>query len=147
MFFRLVLFPPEFYLEQLQELVYREHREQQELFLKSYEAILHQYSAARALDELQRMLEFQEFLEQLKQTPESMKQPIERIDAGPIKRTLMEWAKEKLGLTDASVEHNRRVLETYVQSFEPLTEEIHELRKQQERDVHELFNPRMHFWT
>lgn len=121
--------------------------EQKELFQKSYETLLHQLTAVKAFEQIQRMLEFQEFIEMLRQQPDMLQQPISQLEAGPIRRTLIEWAKETLGITDATVEHNRRVLESYVKSFEPLTEEIHELKQQQERDVHELFHPRIHIWS
>lgn len=121
-------------------------RDQKELFEKSYDTILRQLSAARAFEQIQSMLEFQEFVEKLKRNPALLQQPISSMEGFPIRRTILEWAKETLGITDASVEHNRRLLEGYLKSFVPVTEEIHELKQQQERDVAELFRPATHIW-
>jgi hypothetical protein len=122
-------------------------REEKELFVKCYNTIYKQLSSARAFDQIERMLEFQEFLEFLKKNPESLKRSITEIESQPLRRTLREWAKETLGITDASVEHNRRLLEGYFKSFEPLTEEIADFLQHTERDIHELFHPGEHIWS
>ncbi|MBL0175250.1 MAG: AAA family ATPase [Ignavibacteria bacterium] len=121
--------------------------DQRELFQKSHDTILHQLGAARAFEQIQRMLEFQDFLDELHESPELLETPITGIEGSGIRRTLKDWAKETLGIADASVEHNRRLLEGYVRSFEPLTEEIQELRLRQEKDIHELFHPAVHIWA
>ena len=121
--------------------------DQRELFQKSHSTILAQLSASRAFEQIQRMLEFQDFLAALHADPELLKRPITEIEGNAIRRTLTEWAKETLGISEASVENNRRLLEGYVRSFEPLTEEIQELRLRQEKDIHELFNPALHIWS
>ena len=121
--------------------------DQRELFQKSHDTILHQLGAARAFEQIQRMLEFQDFLDELHGSPELLAVPITGIEGSGIRRTLKDWAKETLGIADASVEHNRRLLEGYVRSFEPLTEEIQELRLRQEKDIHELFHPAVHIWA
>lgn len=122
-------------------------KEQKEMFLKCFETIRNQFTAARAFDQVQRMLEFQELLEMIKQDPTLLDRPITQIDAPMLRRSFLEWAKETLGLADAGVEHNRRLLEGYLRTFEPLTEELHELKQQQEKDLAELFNPAIHIWT
>ena len=121
--------------------------DQRELFQKSNDTILAQLTASRAFEQIQRMLEFQDFLDALHTDPELLKRPITEIEGSAIRRTLKEWAKETLGINEASVEHNRRLLEGYVRSFEPLTEEIQELRLRQEKDIHELFHPVLHIWS
>ncbi|MBI5648518.1 MAG: AAA family ATPase [Ignavibacteriae bacterium] len=122
-------------------------QEQKELFLKSYDTILHQLGAARAFEQITRMLDFQDLLDRLRAEPELLKQSITDLEGLPIRRTLKEWARETLGISDASVEHNRRLLEGYVKTFEPLTEEILDLRHAQEREIHELFHPIAHVWA
>ena len=122
-------------------------REQKELYLKSYSTVYKQLSSAKAFDQIQRLLEFQEFVEHLKKNPELLRRPITEIEGQPLRRTLLEWAKDTLGITDATGEHNRRLLESYVKSFEPLTEEIADFLSHTERDIHELFQPAEHIWT
>ncbi len=121
--------------------------EQKELFHKSYETILRQYSASSAFDQVRQLLEFQEFLETLKRNRDLLKEPLTAMDSTPIRRTLIEWAKETFGVTEHSVEQNRRMLEGYLKSFSPLTEDIQELKKQQEKDIYELFHPVSHIWN
>ncbi len=122
-------------------------REQKEMFLKSYSTIFKQMSSSRAFEQVQRMLEFQEFIEHLKQNPELLNRPISEIEGQPLKRTLAEWAKETLGITDAKQEQNRRLLEGYLKSFEPLTEEIVDFLNHTECDIQELFHSAEHIWT
>ncbi|MBR9974075.1 MAG: AAA family ATPase [Bacteroidetes bacterium] len=122
-------------------------REQKELFLKSYSTLYKQFTSAKAFEQIQRLLEFQEFIEHLKQHPDLLKRPITEIEGQPLRRTLVEWAKDTLGITHATEEHNRRLLESYMKSFEPLTEEIADFLVSTERDIHGLFHPTEHIWT
>jgi MoxR-like ATPase len=122
-------------------------REQKEMFLKSYNTIFKQLSSSRAFEQIERLLEFQEFIEHLKQHPELLRRPITEIEGQPLRRTLVEWAKETLGITNATEEHNRRLLESYFKSFEPLTDEIADFLCRTERDIHELFHDVEHIWT
>jgi MoxR-like ATPase len=121
--------------------------EERDLFLKAHETIFKQLAAGKAFEQIQRMLEFQELLELLRQNPALMQRPVTQIEGVAIRRTLREWARETLGLDDAPVEHNRRLLEEYFRSFEPLTEEIADFRRQQEQDIHALFHPSAHIWS
>jgi len=121
--------------------------QQRELFQKSYETILHQLSAAKAFDQMRKLLDFQEVIERLRENPALLKQPLHEIDGMPTKRSLLEWAKDTLGITNGSVEQNRKLLEAYLESFVPVTEELHDFKNQQEKDIHELFHPASHIWT
>jgi MoxR-like ATPase len=122
-------------------------REEEELFTKCYTTMYKQLTSARAFEQIQKILEFQEFIEMLKSDRSLLLRPITAIECSPMKRSLREWVRETLGISNASAEHNRRVLEAYHKSFEPVTEEIAEFKKRQERDIFELFNPTPHIWT
>ena len=122
-------------------------REQKEMFLKAYNTVYKQLSSARAFEQIQKVLEFQEFVEHLKRNPELLRRPITEVEGQPLRRTLVEWAKDTLGITNATEEHNRRLLESYLKSFEPLTEEIAEFLVGTERDIHGLYHPAEHIWT
>lgn len=121
--------------------------EEKKLFQKCYSTIFKQMSSARAFEQIERILEFQEFIEQLKADRTLLQRPITEIEGLPLRRTLKEWAKETLGISDATTEYNRRLLEGYVKTFEPLSEEIAEFLRHTERDIHELFHPAEHIWT
>ncbi len=122
-------------------------RDEEELFRKCYTTIYKQLGSSRAFDQIQKLLEFQEFIELIKGDRSLLERPISEIEGSPVRRTIMEWAKETLGITDATVEQNRRLLEAYHKSFDPLTEEISDFKKKQERDIIELFTPTPHIWT
>ncbi|MDX9758294.1 MAG: AAA family ATPase [Bacteroidota bacterium] len=122
-------------------------RDQKELFLKCYDTIHKQMTSARAFEQIDRLLEFQEFIEHLKQHPELLRRPITEIEGQPLRRTLIEWAKETLGITNATEEHNRRLLESYHKSFEPLNEEIADFLTSTDRDIQALFHSAAHIWT
>lgn len=120
--------------------------EQKALFKKSYETLLHQYDASKGLEKLKSLLDLQELLDKLNANPSLLKKPITEIEDIVVKRSLVEWAKETLGITDANAEHNRRMLEGYLKSIIPVTEEIKELKQRQEAEVKELFQPIEHIW-
>lgn len=119
-------------------------RDQKEMFIKCYNTIFKQLSSAKAFEQIDRLLEFQEFIEHLKQNPSLLRRPITEIEGQPMRRTLVEWAKDTLGITNATEEHNRRLLESYCKSFEPLTEEIADFHSRTQSDIHELFHTAEH---
>ncbi|MBR9977404.1 MAG: AAA family ATPase [Bacteroidetes bacterium] len=122
-------------------------REQKDMFLKCYATIYKQFSSAKAFEQVQRLLEFQEFIEHLKRSPELLQRPINEIEGQPLRRTLMEWAKDALGISDATQEQNRRLLEGYLASFEAVNEEVADFLKQTDRDIQELFQAQRHLWN
>ncbi len=121
--------------------------EQKALFRKSYETLLRQYDATRGLEQLRKLLDLQELIDLLSADPSLLAKPIVDIEGIPLKRTLRQWATETLGIRDATQEQNRRLLEGYLKSIEPVTEEIKELKQRQEAEVRELFQPVEHVWS
>lgn len=120
--------------------------DQKALFKKSYETVLHQYDAANGLEQLRRLLDLQDLIDLLFDKPALLNEPITDIEGTPVRRSLKEWAKETLHLSDAVVENNRRLLEGYLKSIVPVTEEIKELKQRQEAEIKELFQPIEHVW-
>lgn len=122
-------------------------QEQKEMFQKSYNTIFKQNDASGAFEQANKLLNFQEFLEMLKNNKTLLDEPITQLETNPIKRSLVEWAKETLGMTQHTKEENRRILEGYLKSIQPVTEELHELKLQQEKDIFELFNQASRIWN
>ncbi len=120
--------------------------EQKALFQKSYETLLHQYDATKGLEQLKSLLDLQDLLDQLSRDPSLLKKSIMELEGILVKRTLKEWAKETFKLSDKTEEGNRRLLEGYLKSIVPVTEEIKELKSRQEAEVKELFQPIEHIW-
>jgi hypothetical protein len=121
--------------------------EQRDLFRKCCETVLHQLGAGRGFEEIRTMLDFQDLLDHLAAHPEALARPVTDIEGAPLRRTLKEWAKETLGISDATVEQNRRLLEGFLAGIEPRNEETHELRRQMEKQLHELFHPAVRIWS
>jgi hypothetical protein len=109
--------------------------------------MLQQLGAGNGFAQIRTLLEFQDLLDHLEAHPEAMQRPVTDIESAPLRRTLKEWAKETLGISDATVEQNRRLLEGFLASVAPQNEEIHELKQQMEKQLRELLNPAAHIWS
>ncbi len=120
--------------------------EEKSLFRKAYQTVLHQYNTRAGFTNLKALLELDELLERLRLNPELLKKPITELEHAPLKKTLLEWAKEKLGLVDPGVEHNRRLLESFSESITPMNEETHELKQYIRKSINRLFQSREHIW-
>ncbi len=113
-----------------------------ELFRKCHQQALQQFTATRAFDQLILLLDFQRLLERLRAEPRLIQQPVTGLEATPLRRTLLEWAREKLGLADATVQFNQRLLEGFIKSVSPATEELQELKTWLEREAMSVFQER-----
>jgi hypothetical protein len=114
-------------------------REEQELFQKSYGSLRNLYDASHAFDQLERLLELQDVVDQVRADPALLAQPIAAFASTAVKRTLSQWAKEKLGLGETGAEHNRRLLIAYLDGMDPLTDEIRSLKLRLRDEVLRLF--------
>ena len=100
---------------------------------------MHQFTATNAFGQLETLLDFRELLTHLKRNPEDLAKPITQIDGVPVRRTLVEWARETFGLADENLENNRRIITEYLEQFQPATQEIRELKEQLQKDARILF--------
>jgi len=113
--------------------------EEKALFQRSYDTLLQLYQVSGAFDQLTALLTLDETLTRLKHDPSLMSKPITEIDATPAKRSLMAWAKETLGVADASAGHKRRLAEGFLQSIHPTTEDLKSLKAHLEREIKTVF--------
>lgn len=116
--------------------------EERATWTKATSALSHQFSASNAMEQLRTLLDFRTLLDQIKINPDLLQTPITAIDHLPIKRTLREWAREAMGLNDVNVEHNRRLITEFLERFQPVTDEVRDLRTQLQRDAHMIFHVR-----
>ncbi|MDH7514739.1 MAG: AAA family ATPase [Bacteroidota bacterium] len=114
-------------------------KDQEELFRKSVETVLRHYTTAGAWDQLRTLLAFQELLDSLRTQPEMLSQPVTLLEEFPFRRNLLEWVKDKLGLERGGIAVNRRLFESFIESIEPKTEEILDLKRRQEMEIAKLF--------
>ena len=116
-------------------------REEHELWDKSFESLRNHYAASHAFDQLHTLLELQDVLDRVRLDPALLGRPIAELASVNVKRSLAEWAKSKLGIAEDSSMHNRRLLTAYVESVEPLTDEIRLLKARLLEEIVQLFQP------
>jgi len=116
-------------------------REEEECFLRAYESLRNHYTASHAFQQLHHLLELQDVLDRVQDDPKLVEQPIADLASSPVKRSILEWAKERLGLGETTAQHNRRLLIDYVQGIQPLTDEIRLLRLRLIDEINQIFNP------
>jgi len=131
------------------ESLHRQHNRQQglgpesgrehQLFKKAYESLSNHYETSHAFEQLASLLELQDLLDRIQDDATLLDHPIERLADTPVKLSLIEWAKEKLGLGETGPEHNRRLLTAYLEGITPLTDEIRSLKRRLHDEVVDLF--------
>lgn len=112
------------------------------LWNKATSALHHQFGASHAMEQLRTLLEFKALLDKIKTEPDVLHAPITELDQLPIRRTLREWARESLGLAEVTVENNRRLMNEFLDRFQPATDEVRDLRQKLQHDLHMIFNVR-----
>jgi MoxR-like ATPase len=116
-------------------------REEYEVFHKSYESLKNHYAASHAFEQLRTLLGLQDVLDRIQLDRALLDRPISELASTQVKRTLTDWAKEKLGLGETSAEHNRKLLTAYLDAIVPLTDEIRSLKMRLSSEVMQIFNP------
>ncbi|MDP4228998.1 MAG: MoxR family ATPase [Bacteroidota bacterium] len=110
------------------------------LFQKSFETLNHLYGASGGFDQLSQMLMLEEILRRFKSDPSLLKKPIAELDGFQIKRSLLAWAKETFGATNADIEQKRRLTETFLHQIQPVTEDLKQLKAHLEREIKSIFS-------
>lgn len=113
--------------------------EEREIWRRASSALSHQFSATNAFDQLATLLGFKELITHLRQNPEDISRPLSQIEGIPVRRTLVEWARETLGFADANYENNRRMITEYLDQFSPATQEVRELKESLQGEARILF--------
>ena len=113
--------------------------EERAIWNKACSALTHQFTATHAFEQLATLLQFKDLLTHLKLHPEDLGKPLGQIDGIPVRRSLLEWARETLGFADANFENNRRLITEYLSQYQPATQEIRELKESLQRDTRILF--------
>ena len=114
-------------------------REEQDVWEKSFDSLRNHYAASNAFEQLHTLLELQDVLDRIRLDPSLLAQPIAALASVKVKRTLGEWAKATIGIAHDEAQHNRRVLTAYVDSIEPLTDEIRQLKARLSEEIRFLF--------
>lgn len=114
-------------------------REESDVWDKSYESLRNHYAASGAFDQLHTLLELQDVLDRIRLDPDLRAKPLAELATTKVKRTLGEWARQKLGLATDEAAHNQRLLSAYVDAVEPLTDEIRLLKARLQDEIVAVF--------
>ena len=106
---------------------------------KASTTLLHQFNATGAFEQVGTLLGFKDLLVHLRANPEDLSRPLSQIEGIPVKRGLLEWAKETLGFADANYENNRRIITEYLEQFSPATQEVRHLCESLKSDARMIF--------
>lgn len=113
--------------------------EERETWRKASSALIHQFTATNAFEQLATLLDFKELITHLRAHPDDIGKPLSQIENTPVKRTMIEWARETLGFSDHTYENNRRMITEYLAQFQPATQEIRDLKESLQRETRILF--------
>jgi hypothetical protein len=115
------------------------HPEERALFQRSYETLLKLYQVSGSFDQLAALLTLEDVLTRLRHDPSLMSRPLTELEGVPTKRSIVAWAKETLGVADASAAHKRRLAEGFLQSIHPSTEDLKSLKTHLEQEIKSVF--------
>jgi MoxR-like ATPase len=113
--------------------------EESALFQRSYDTLSQLYQASGGFDQLAALLTLEDVLTRLKRDPSLMSKPLNDLEGVPTKRSIVAWAKETLGVADASAGHKRRLAEGFLQSIHPSTEDLKSLKAHLEKEIKTVF--------
>ena len=114
--------------------------EEKALYQRSYDTLVQLYQAAGGFEQLSALLTLEDVLTRLKQDPSLMNRPLAELDGTATKRSLLTWAKETLGVSDASAGHKRRLAEGFLESIHPSTEDLKTLKTHLEQEIKAVFS-------
>jgi len=113
--------------------------EQKALFAKSYETLEQHYVASGAFEQLQTMLNLEDLLTKYKHDPALMDQPLTELGSIAAKRSIIQWAKETVGLADSSLGYKRRMVDGFLATLHPVTDDLKVLKSHLEKEARALF--------
>ncbi len=97
------------------------------LFKKAYTTVLNSLTSARGFDQVTILLDFTELLEELKNTPSKMRQPLSQLNTAAVRRSFFDWLRDAFG-SELPEQRNRQALEHFLQDFVPVCDEVRELK-------------------
>jgi hypothetical protein len=103
-------------------------------FKKAYQTVYNSLTASNGFDQITVLLDFSELLEDIRTQPQLMRQPLHTFSATTVRRSLVEWIKEKIG-QEQPADHNKKLLEQFLTDFLPVCDEVRELKHSVERKL------------
>lgn len=103
-------------------------------FKKAYQTVYNSLTASRGFDQVTVLLDFTELLEDIREQPAMMRQPLHTFAGTAVRRGFLEWVKEKFG-QEQPVDTNKKLLEQFLVDFIPVCDEVRELKHSVERTL------------
>lgn len=113
--------------------------DERQMFAKAYTTLVNTLSVSNGFDQLKVLLGFASLLDDIRREPTMLEQPLSDLPTSPIRRTLIDWVKDVFaGGGDQVVENNKKVLETFLREFIPVSDEIRELKQNLEKELQRI---------
>ncbi len=111
-----------------------------QMFRRSFEVIRRSLTTGNGFEQIRILLAYATLLEQIEQDRTILQNPLETtLSTTQLRRTLLEWVKEKVAGIDQTVFHNKRVLESFIRELVPVCDEVRELKLALEKETTRLF--------
>lgn len=104
------------------------------LFKKAYTTVLNSLTASRGFDQVTILLDFADLLREVKEDPKLMKTPLSQFADSTIRRSFLEWMKEKIS-GEQPHDQNKKLLAQFLSDFIPVCDEVRELKHSVEKTL------------
>ncbi len=111
-----------------------------QMFRRSFDVIRRSLTAGNGFEQIRILLAYETLLSQIEKDHTILQKPLENtLSTTQLRRTLLEWVKEKIAGLDQTVFHNKRVLESFIRELVPVCDEVRELKLALEKETTRLF--------
>ena len=113
--------------------------EETHLFDKSFTAVFNSLNAGNGFEQIRTLIAYESLLEQIEKDPFILQQPLDKtLSNSQLRRSLLDWIKDALQI-DHTVQHNKKVLESFLKNLIPVCDEIRELKNSLEKETTKIF--------
>lgn len=113
--------------------------DERQMYAKAYTTLVNTLSVSNGFDQLKVLLGFASLLDDIRRDPAMLQQPLSDLPTTPIRRTLIDWVKDVFTSNSGQVaDNNKKVLETFLREFIPVSDEIRELKQNLEKELQRI---------
>ncbi len=113
--------------------------EETQLFDKSFTAVFNSLNAGNGFEQIRTLIAYESLLEQIEKDPLILQQPLDKtLSNSQLRRSLLDWIKDALQI-DHTVQHNKKVLESFLKNLIPVCDEVRELKHSLEKETTKIF--------
>lgn len=97
------------------------------LFRKAYTTVLNSLVSSHGFDQVTVLLEYTQILEELRSSPQKLREPLSMLSNTVVRRSFFDWVKQTFG-NEQPEDKNRMMLEQFLKDFIPVCDEVRELK-------------------